>query len=103
MKLYTYQNNYENIRIFQTGRVCEVWIYTAAHTFSWFLALKNDENILDWFLEVIKNNINVCLINLIPRYQFINQEFAKQQLTECLQELSTLSTKDFNEYICTRP
>ena len=99
MKIYRYKNSYDLVMLIEKENCYEIWIYTAIHTFSWFLTSISETSVIKFFLEAVKN-INYCLVNLMLRNHFFNQEFAKEQLIMCLENLQTLSTKDFEEYAC---
>ena len=101
MKIYRYKNSFDLVMLIEKENCYEIWIYTAIHTFSWFLGSISEDSVIEFFLEAVKN-INYCLINLIPKNHFVNQEFAKEHLIMCLENLQTLSAKDFEVSACLR-
>lgn len=101
MKIYRYKNSFDLVMLIEKENSYEIWIYTAIHTFSWFLSSISDDSVINFFLEAVKNK-NYCLINLISKNHFVNQEFAKEHLIICLENLQTLSAEDFEIYSCLR-
>lgn len=101
MKVYRYQKNWNTCIIFEAENSAEIWISLGTvFVFKWSL-IKKPANVINWFLDVIMNNIDICVYNFMSIDQ-IKDTFMKNQLIYSLQEIATSNPSEFYEYICTR-